>query len=363
MSPGGRRVATALALLAGVGVTGFLLGRVGDVPPSPEPSPSPAVSPVRPWVGPFRPTVDGPLVDGRTGTVLLVPIGATDLYVVAVDAGLVRISEDAAPGTGPIAGLVSVAGGSVALRDGTAWYKAAWPGPPPLNLGPSEWLLTAADGASAWLGGRGAIRRVDTAGREVERHPFPVDGRPVVALPRAFVVLTGGERVEASLFVPGKGLRALPKGLGGPETTVMNASGLLLAWVDTATSPPSLHLTDVPEGADRTLVLPEGAGPGHGSAAYSPDGSRLAVSTGRDILFVDVARGTAERIPGSETAYSECPTRCLTWSPSGEWLFFLGRFGGGEIGAYRVAARRAWGLRLETMQPLPGLVAVAAGAR
>jgi hypothetical protein len=63
--------------------------------------------------------------------------------------------------------------------------------------------------------------------------------------------------------------------------------------------------------------------------AFSPDGSLLAVRSGRGIAIVDVATGTVTTVPGARTDrfYGR-----LAWASSG-WLFW--NAGGGRLGAWR----------------------------
>jgi hypothetical protein len=88
-----------------------------------------------------------------------------------------------------------------------------------------------------------------------------------------------------------------------------------------------VHLTDTATGRERIV---RGPAPEPYEGAFSPDGRFLAVPTRRGaILLVDVAAGTARRIPGARMAATY---KALAWASSG-WLFY--NAGRGRLGAWR----------------------------
>jgi hypothetical protein len=119
----------------------------------------------------------------------------------------------------------------------------------------------------------------------------------------------------------------------------------------------TLRLTDVRTGARRDVPAPRGFRFEAWSAAFSPDGRRLAVPVHRagagagdhaprSLALVEVARRTARVVPGSRV---QPGSTLVAWSASGRHVFVTGGERGGDrtIVAYRPGAPRAHALDVD----------------
>lgn len=83
-------------------------------------------------------------------------------------------------------------------------------------------------------------------------------------------------------------------------------------------------LVDAAGGAARPLTPAAGAGPGQSLPAWSPDGGRIAFTSGAgqsaEIVIAEVATGAVRRL-----TENSAEDRSPAWSPSGERLVFVSR--------------------------------------
>ncbi len=260
--------------------------------------------------------------------------------VLLVDPASGEIRPMPAPGAGRVRVLRQ--GGYIVLlaRDGGVAVAAAVGDGAQRELGRASDVLPAQRSDRVWLVSQDdaapeetyTLREVDLRSRApLRRWMLPYDAEPVAVVPQGVVVrdLDDGFEVRSPT---GRRVARL-----GRDLTFLDVHGSLIAYLDDH----ELHLRDLAAGSDSTVALPPGARswfalgpplPGTGCClqigSFSPDGSILAVFTGLDgpgspgLTIVDVARGTAKVLPGSEGATPVACQPCLGWSQTG-WLFFF----------------------------------------
>jgi hypothetical protein len=184
-------------------------------------------------------------------------------------------------------------------------------------------------------------------GRTHTRWTLPYQAAPVAVLPSG--VLARDPEDNLQVVAPGSGrVRARL----ARAATFIDARDGRVAWVEGR----DLHVRDLASGADTVVPPPPGSpdwyaigGPVprvaccYGLGAFDRDGRRLAVYTrlagpgAPGVAVVDLARGSAALLPGSEDATPTGCLPCLGWASNG-WLYFfaagpdvtsIGAWGGG----------------------------------
>jgi hypothetical protein len=182
-------------------------------------------------------------------------------------------------------------------------------------------------------------------GRTRTRWTLPYQAAPVAVLPSG--VLARDPEDNLQVVTPGSGR---VRTLLARAATFVDARDDRVAWVEGR----DLHVRDLATGADTVVPPPPGSpdwyaigGPVprvaccYGLGAFDPDGRRLAVYTrlagpgAPGMAIVDLVRGSAALLPGSEDATPIGCLPCLGWASNG-WLYF---FAAGpavtSIGAWR----------------------------
>ncbi len=188
--------------------------------------------------------------------------------------------------------------------------------------------LRTTGSAAALVSGPDTVWMVQPRRAEVDAAaPIGADGSvgPTVVLPGTLVAATRDalvvERDDGVLeqLEP----NGTPIGMLADDLELLAASRRHLAAGvrGCAGQPCDLVLVHLPT-ADRTTIADALGQPGLRHAAFSPDGSRLAVTFSDGILarglFVDVANGAITRFSTDSVRRSDA---ALTWSPDGDWLF------------------------------------------
>jgi hypothetical protein len=183
-------------------------------------------------------------------------------------------------------------------------------------------------------------------GRARTRWTLPYRAAPVAVVPDGVLARDPGD----DLVVVDPGSRRVRSVLGRAATFI-DASGGRVAWV----AGRDLHVRDMTTGAQITVPPPAGSpdwyslsggqvartGCCYGLGAFAPDGrtlalyARLAGPDAPGMAVVDLVRGRAALLPGSEGATPTACLPCLGWASNG-WLYF---FAAGpavtSIGAWR----------------------------
>ena len=184
-------------------------------------------------------------------------------------------------------------------------------------------------------------------GRTHTRWTLPYQAAPVAVLPSG--VLARDPEDNLKVVAPGSGrVRADV----ARAATFVDARDDRVAWIEGR----DLHVRDLATGADTVVPPPPGSpdwyaigGPVprvaccYGLGAFDADGRRLAVYTrlagpgAPGMAIVDLVRGSAALLPGSEDATPTGCLPCLGWASNG-WLYFfaagpdvtsIGAWGGG----------------------------------
>jgi hypothetical protein len=203
------------------------------------------------------------------------------------------------------------------------------------------------------------VREVRLAdGRPLRSWSLPWNLLPLAATPHGLVVRTLDGALEVRDLATSR-----VRDRFGRNATLVDVSADRLAWLDDR----DLHLHSLDTRRDQVLAPPagvptffpfrhpvSGAGCCWQFGAFSPDGRTLAIYVQRaqpgspGLVLVDVARGVARPLAGSEGAMPSGCVPCLGWRSGGDWLFF---FAAGpwvaNVAAYQVGARRAEVLDLD----------------
>ena len=219
------------------------------------------------------------------------------------------------------------------------------------------WLVDARYGASGQQ--RYVLVEVGLAdGRIHTRWTLPYQAAPVAVLPSG--LLARGLEDDLEVIEPGSGrVRAIL----ARKASFVDADGGRVAWL----AGRDLHVRDLTTGAETVVPPPPGSpdwytqGGGfapspdccYGLGAFAPDGrtlaiyARLAQPGAPGLAVVDLDRGRASLLRGSEGATPTGCRPCLAWASNG-WLYF---FAAGpattSIGAWRRGDGSAGLLRLD----------------
>jgi hypothetical protein len=255
---------------------------------------------------------------------------------------------------------------TVLVANGRAWAVPAGRAGPRRALGPALTALPALAADRAWLVTVGyetpeeryRIVEVGLAdGRAHSHWTLPYQAAPVAVLPSG--VLTRTFEDDLQVVAPGSGrVRALL----ARSATYIDAQRDRVAWL----AGRDLHVRDLKTGVQLAVPPPPGspdwyalggpvsrAGCCYGLGAFAPDGRTLAVYArvagpgAPGLAVVDLARGRAALLPGSEGAVPNGRLPCLAWASNG-WLYY---FAAGptvtSIGAWWPGQRAAGRLRLD----------------
>jgi len=341
-----------VAIVAAVLVLGFAL----HVIPGPGSPSHPSDS---------RPT---PVSGTRSGATLV--YAYNNLQVINADTGASRSLPLPAPQDGSSVLSVQGIGGSLLLnRDNTLWlYRPGLLGLP-VNLGPSHGAIPGPTANEAWIWSdrcattvvcsndgtglsQGELRLVDTSGNQI--------GAPI-SLPDDATWFPTGDVVNAGLVLAVASIGPDAEEIWNPITNhvvhilpgvhAIASSGNLVAWDKGKACLPhcTVQLTNVETGTEKTFQLPTGATLS-GGAAFSPDGSTLALSVGiggtwpgthpAAVALMDLRTQEVRLLPGTEMAMGlQSGPQTAFWSSSG-WLF-VAAFGGPHVLAWRPGEQRA----------------------
>jgi hypothetical protein len=250
---------------------------------------------------------------------------------------------------------------TVLVSNERAWAAPAGRAAPLRPLGRALTVLPALVDDRVWLvdaryGGPEAqlyeLVEVGLAdGRTHTRWTLPYQAAPVAVLPSG--VLARDPEDNLQVVAPGSGrVRAVL----ARAATFIDARGSQVAWVVGR----DLHVRDLATGTDTVVPPPPGSpdwyalgGPipraacCYGLGAFDPAGRKLAVYTrlagpgAPGLAVVDLVRGSARLLPGSEDATPTGCLPCLGWASNG-WLYFfaagtavapIGAWGGGAAPA------------------------------
>ena len=260
---------------------------------------------------------------------------------------------------------------TVRIANGRAWAVPAGQASPRRLLGAATvvlpsladdrvWLVTAHFGVpTRWY----RLVEVSLAdGRVRTRWALPLRAAPVAVLPSGVLIRTVDDDLQ--VVAPGSGrVRARL----APAATFIDARGDRVAWLAGG----DLHVRNLQSGVDLVMAPPDGsagwdalggpvrrAGCCYGLGAFAPDGRTLAIYARvagpgtPGLAVVDLARGRAALLPGSEGATPDGRLPCLAWASNG-WLYF---FASGpavtSIGAWHPGDEAAGLLRLDVDQAI-----------
>jgi hypothetical protein len=330
---GAAGVVVAVGVIVGIVATGGHAAR-----PAAEPFP-PSVTgtaPSGPAAATFRPATitaapDDALADRLHRQVLFLAEGATTELVGADGAVLRRLDYPAAPSADPVALNASTV---IYLSGGHAYAFDTTTETGPVFVGPAQEVFSAGPGAVILVARSGTRQRITMVGGDLTaEHSYNLAGSVRVVGGSAAGLLVETRAQTLALLGPGE---VATKTVTGPISRLVAFSGHEVAWTSQAgcplilTSDCPLHLTDVRTGTDRLVDDPDAIGFA-GIGAFSPDGRALAVYelsgrpqrlSGLDLVVVATATGSARPIATLLDEGSVTPT--VSWSSSGEWLFFGG---------------------------------------
>jgi hypothetical protein len=211
------------------------------------------------------------------------------------------------------------------------------------SLGSADTAIAAAAPDRLWLG---RTTRANQRTRRIALREVGADGRVVA---RAGGLLSRWEGLSAVmddgglLLTRGSGL--VLRRPGRPRLLFrgawpLAADGARFAWCGRRCR--RVHVWSTT--GERSLDPPGGLRPRqYPAAAFSPDGSRLAVPlAGSRIGVIDLGTGAWRVVPGPRTA----GYKAMAWSPSGRWLYFAGP--ADRLYAARDGAERAVRLPIRT---------------
>jgi hypothetical protein len=350
-----RSVLLVAALLAGLVAVRWSVTGALDRPMA---SPAPA-RPAHDPGGRAAPTVPVP-----AGTRL--SLGGHQPIVVDPASGVVSpISPDPDDQT-----VVSRQGGyTVLVADQRAWAVRAGRAAPRRSLGPAMAALPSLADDRVWL----VTIRSETPerwyrlvevgladGRAHARLTLPYQGTPVAVLPSG--VLTRSLEDDLRIVEPGSGRVQVQL---ARAATFVDARGDQVAWL----AGRDLHVRDLASGATMAVPPPPGspdwhalggpvrhAGCCYGLGAFAPDGRTLAVYArvagpgAPGLAVVDVPRGRATLLPGSEGAIPDGHLPRLAWASNGWLYFFAAGSAVTSIATWRPGERSAGLLRLDVDQ-------------
>ena len=252
-----------------------------------------------------------------------------------------------------------------------AWAVPAGQAGPRRLLGPATTVLPALAADRVWLVtvrfGMPTrwFRLVEVGladGRVWRRWTLPLQAAPVAVLPSG--VLTRTVDDDLQVVAPGSGrVRAVL----ARAATFIDARADRVAWLTGG----DLHVRNLRTGVDVVVAPANGsagwdalggpvrrAGCCYGLGAFAPDGRTLAIFArvagpgAPGLAVVDLARGRAALLPGSEGAMPDGRLPCLAWASNG-WLYF---FASGpavtSIGAWHPGDGAAGLLRLDVDQAI-----------
>jgi hypothetical protein len=194
-------------------------------------------------------------------------------------------------------------------------------------------------------------------GRTHTRWTLPYQAAPVAVLPSGILARDPEDNLQ--VVAPGSGR---VRTVLARAATFIDARGSRVAWVEGR----DLHVRDLASRTGTVVPPPPGSpdwyaigGPVprvaccYGLGAFDPDGHTLAVYTrlagpgAPGLAIVDLVRGSARLLPGSEDATPTGCLPCLGWASNG-WLYF---FAAGptvtSVGAWGGGARPAGLLPLD----------------
>jgi hypothetical protein len=247
---------------------------------------------------------------------------------------------------------------TVFISDERAWAAPAGQAAPLRPLGRALAVLPALVDDRVWLvdahyGGPEAqlfeLVEVGLAdGRTHTRWTLPYQAAPFAVLPSG--VLARDPEDNLQVVAPGTGQ---VRTVLARAATFIDARGSRVAWV----AGRDLHVRDLATGTDTVVPPPPGSpdwyalgGPVprvaccYGLGAFDPDGRTLAVYArlagpgAPGLAVVDLVRGSARLLAGSEDATPTGCLPCLGWASNG-WLYFfaagptttsIGAWGGGD---------------------------------
>jgi hypothetical protein len=272
------------------------------------------------------------LFEEATGTTLLFDDGYDGITAIDLDRGVVtrRVIEGQRAGDQPYR-LLRV-GNSLIVGWGEIW-AAPLSGAPAHKLADATIVLPASEPGSVWVAdypggctgcGEPTFRRVRLDGSVVaEGHSTDRLAPPLIGIP-------GGLARQSSngldLWRPSTGTTGH---LGNAPAFTHDVRGSRLAWCDSPCT--SLHVTDLANNDDRESPI----GGEVVSARFSPDGTRLAVTSARRVTLVDASSGHGV-IVFDDGRLGDRPQ--VGWSPDGSQLFVSG---GSVLGRYDVRTGHA----------------------
>jgi hypothetical protein len=255
---------------------------------------------------------------------------------------------------------------TVLVANGHAWAIPAGQTRPRRLLGAAAVVLPSLADDRVWLvtvrfgEPRRWYRLVEVSladGRVRTRWTLPLQAAPVAVLPSGVLVRTVDD--DLRVVAPGSGR---VRTLLARAATFIDARGDRVAWLAGG----DLHVRALGTGAELVIAPPQGspnwyalgepvrrAGCCHGLGAFAADGRILAVYTrvagpgAPGLAIVDLERGQAALLPGSEGAIPGGRLPSLAWASNGWLYFFTSGPAVPSIGAWRPGKRAAGLLRLE----------------
>jgi hypothetical protein len=285
-------------------------------------------------------TVAPPILNHQTGT-LLVLAGPTRISTLDLDHNSTRTIDlppgaggnlaNNAQGPGSFAGnhALIARGRFVVFQGGDETLAVPIDlSRQPVSLGKSVAVIGSIHPDRVWLlgltSGMATVREVDLQGR-VTTPPvaLPVDWSPQAALDNG-LLLTNSATFE--VWDPHSGRTT---GVSPPSALTLTADSRRVVWISGFGCQVlcATHIRDVMSGTEHVVYSQAGT---PFSAAFSPDGRKLALSLNIDgpstpggLLMVDSSTYATTLVPIAAASSSQA-----LWSPSGKWLFFLNANGG-----------------------------------
>lgn len=280
--------------------------------------------------------------DELTGTVL---VGRTGSELVVVDVDGSRVRRRAAPDLNGVFTLGDLVVGYG--RGGVTAFPLDATTPPRWSV-PGALAFPAVEDDQVWVAGHDGLRLVDREGRTVSGPLRLPPRRVAVAATTAGLVLNkAGGGIE--LWDPATAtlIRTVTS-----RGRLVAASRNLVAWQEPDDT--IVRVTPAPFPDERSYRLRRtDAGPG----AFSPDGEHLALPAGPEAGVIATVvvwpqhEGAPFALGGRPTTFAEAS---LTWSASGDWLFWKTR--DGRIALHRRGTRQVRVLRVD----VPDLVSFTA---
>jgi hypothetical protein len=259
---------------------------------------------------------------------------------------------------------------TVLVADGRAWAVPAGRTGPPRLLGQAHLVLPAPAPDLVWLVGtrfgppeqRYDLVEVGLAdGRRRAHWTLPYQVEPVAVLGRG--VLASDLDGDLVVVAPGSGRT---RALLARHATFLDVRGHRVAWLAGGL----LYVRDLSSGATTVVSPPRASGGWYGAdrpvswagccyglGAFAPGGRWLAVYThlagpgSPGLAIVDLERGQARLLPGSEDVTPTGSQPSLGWGSNG-WLFFLGSGATASVAAWRPGGPAAGLVWLDDAQVL-----------